>query len=72
MDDKHIKIWWFEDAPAEYQGLVKDLDDIDMVMFIPDGFDVPGRIDLILSAVGSMECQEFAVEGGRVFIGWHS
>lgn len=65
-----IKIWRYNDAPAEYQ---LENDDSDWVAFIPDSYenDYIGFLDSG-GSFGCCDVYEFEVEGGMVKIGCHA
>jgi len=75
MSDKMIKVWRFEDAPAEYQALSTNGGDEDWVVFVPDGFAEVHIPFLVEGGSGSIGCwciEEHAVKGGKVCIGSHA
>lgn len=65
---KVIKIWWFEDAPKEYQEASTSGGDEDWIVFIPTGIDYP----IQLENLGCCSNNEFLVAGGKIIIATHA
>jgi len=73
--DMSIRVWGFSEAPETYQALSTHCGDEDWVAFVPEGYlrmhNHPPDW-LYASTFGACETEEFAVEGGTVYIGSHA
>jgi hypothetical protein len=68
-----ILLWRYEEAPLSYKETGDNGGDEDWVAFVPDGVEVPWWIEQDGGTHFAVcESKEFAVEGGRIFVGSHS
>lgn len=64
-----IKIWAYENAPAEYQ-ILNSGGDEDYIIFVPNGQELPWCIESALTRCGNMPSTK--VDGGIIYLSSHA